>query len=170
MPVRRFSTITPARFEAHGRLPHKSTGPIVVRPPEMPKNSFFVTFKAGMLLKTHESQTKCTALERLYRRKCEGFCNIRNKLLGFLQGSTQIWSGVCLKGSPPRMRRGGALRAGVVLTREGIALARRRGVFPPPGKGEGKLAAGNKTTLRLAQGRLQRSALFTLPACRRISG
>ena len=61
---------------------------------EVPKN-FFLTFEAGMLLKTRESQTICTAFEQLFRRKCKGFaifetnysgcCKVRGESGGLLR-------------------------------------------------------------------------------------
>jgi hypothetical protein len=50
---------------------------------EMPKEFFFITFKAGMLLKTRESRTKYTNFERLFRRKCEVFAIFETNCLGF---------------------------------------------------------------------------------------
>jgi len=84
MPLRRFSTMTPARFDAPlaatlRNLPVRTSFDRA----EMPKNSFFVTFEAGMLLKTRESQTKYTSSERIFRRKCEGFAIFRTNCWGF---------------------------------------------------------------------------------------
>ena len=78
------------------------------------KNSFFATFKAGMLLKTHESRTKYTNFERAFSTKMRGFCNIRNELLGFcnVRGESrglfgrQVSTGRCRVLRPASVGRG----------------------------------------------------------------
>ena len=47
------------------------------------KKNFFIGFKAGMLLKIRESQTKYSNFERLFRRKCTGFAIFDTNCAGF---------------------------------------------------------------------------------------
>ena len=51
--------------------------------PRFARRIFFITFKAGMLLKTRESRTKYMNSERLFRRKCAGFAIFDTNCAGF---------------------------------------------------------------------------------------
>jgi hypothetical protein len=51
--------------------------------PTVREKIFFITFKAGMLLKTHESRTKLTNFEGLFRRKRKGFARLETNCAGF---------------------------------------------------------------------------------------
>jgi len=65
---------------------------------ETPKEFFFITFKAGMLLKTHENRTKYTNFEGLFRRKCAGFARFGTNCSGFagLGGNPEVyWNDRC---------------------------------------------------------------------------
>jgi len=73
MPLGKSPALTPGRLAAEGRdsrlcgngvyggrEPIRATGRMPFGPRVREKNSFFVTFKAGMLLKTRQSRTKYT--------------------------------------------------------------------------------------------------------------
>jgi hypothetical protein len=95
MPLGKSPALTPHRFAAErldsrlrgnglylGREPIPTTGRTPFSPRVNEKN-FFVVFKAGMLLKTRESKTKCMNLKGLISTEMREFCKIRIKLGGF---------------------------------------------------------------------------------------
>jgi len=49
--------------------------------PTIHGKNFIVTFKAGMLLKTHESRTKYANPEQPFRRKCRAFALFPHRLV-----------------------------------------------------------------------------------------
>jgi hypothetical protein len=65
-----------------GGEPVPTTGRTPFGPTVCEKN-FFVTFKAGMLLKTRESRTNYMNFERFFRGKCVGFAIFDTNFQGF---------------------------------------------------------------------------------------
>ncbi len=141
--LRRFSTMTLPRLDALAATLRNPPGRRCFGRPGMRKN-FFIGFKAGMLLKTRESRTKYTNLERLFRRKCAISSILQTNCSDITRFEANP-EGSCLKGFPPRMG-GGALLAGVVLPRERVALKSTPRVFSQAVKAGSKPPGVEKTT------------------------